>query len=74
MGLPVGARPRVLPIGTRDHVSRARRPAFAVLDCARIRAAYGLAAPDWRHALPWHDDAPGLLLQPVASMASISAS
>lgn len=74
MGLPAGSRPRVLPIGTRGYFSRARRPAYAVLDCARIRAAYGIVAPDWRQALPWHDDVPGSLLQPVASMAAINAS
>ena len=74
MGLPAALRPRVVPISTHDFPSRARRPANAVLDCARIRAAYGIAAPDWRHALPWHDDAPGSLLQPVPSMASINAS
>jgi dTDP-4-dehydrorhamnose reductase len=74
MGLPAARRPRVLPITTRDYPTRARRPAFAVLDCLRIRAAHGIAAPDWRHALPWHDDVPGALLQPVASMASINAS
>ncbi len=43
--------PRVVPIGTDDYPTPARRPAFSVLDTARIKAEYGLALPDWREAL-----------------------
>lgn len=36
------------PIATADYPTPARRPANSVLDCSRIRAAYGIALPDWR--------------------------
>ena len=44
-------RPRVTPIATADWPTRAVRPAYSVLDCARIAAAYGIGQPDWRPAL-----------------------
>ena len=44
-------RPRVTPIATADWPTRAVRPAYSVLDCAKIAAAYGIAQPDWRPAL-----------------------
>lgn len=43
--------PRVLPIGTADYPTRARRPAYSVLDTSTLQAEYGLALPDWRAAL-----------------------
>jgi dTDP-4-dehydrorhamnose reductase len=44
-------RPHVTAIATAEYPTRARRPAFSVLDCAAIVAAYGIAQPDWRPAL-----------------------
>jgi dTDP-4-dehydrorhamnose reductase len=44
-------RPRVTPIATADWPTRAVRPAYSVLDCSAIAAAYGIAQPDWRPAL-----------------------
>ncbi len=44
-------RPRVTPIATADWPTRAVRPAYSVLDCTKIAAAYGIAQPDWRPAL-----------------------
>jgi dTDP-4-dehydrorhamnose reductase len=44
-------RPKVTPIATADWPTRAVRPAYSVLDCSRIAAAYGIAQPDWRPAL-----------------------
>ena len=45
------ARPRVLPIATADYPTKARRPAYSVLDCARAKAAFGIEPPDWRDGL-----------------------
>lgn len=47
-----GSAPAVQAIATADYPTPARRPARSVLDCRRIAAAYGIAAPDWRAALP----------------------
>lgn len=41
----------VTPIGTADYPTPARRPLNSRLDCAKIAAAYGVAAPDWRTGL-----------------------
>jgi dTDP-4-dehydrorhamnose reductase len=47
-----GARvPQVVPIPTADYPTPARRPLNSALDCTRIRAAYGIARPDWRAGL-----------------------
>jgi dTDP-4-dehydrorhamnose reductase len=43
--------PRVVPIKTADYPTRARRPAYSVLDTARIEAAFGLQLPGWRAGL-----------------------
>jgi dTDP-4-dehydrorhamnose reductase len=39
----------VRPIPTAAYPTSARRPAYSVLDCGKIRAAFGIVAP------PWHD-------------------
>lgn len=44
-------RPRVAPIATSDFPTRARRPAYSVLDAERVRAEYGVRLPQWRDAL-----------------------
>lgn len=43
--------PRVVPIATADYPTRARRPAYSVLDTTALRAEYGLDLPSWRAAL-----------------------
>ena len=43
--------PRVLPINTSDYPTRARRPAYSVLDTQLLRSEYGVTLPDWRSAL-----------------------
>ncbi|HEY6986095.1 MAG TPA: dTDP-4-dehydrorhamnose reductase [Rhodanobacteraceae bacterium] len=43
--------PRMDPIATADYPTRARRPAFSVLDCGRIEAALGIQLPSWESGL-----------------------
>ena len=43
--------PRVLPIGTADYPTPAKRPAYSVLDTAKLRRDFGIAPPDWRDGL-----------------------
>lgn len=45
------SKPAVTVIATADWPTKAVRPANSVLDCSAIAAAYGIATPDWRHAL-----------------------
>ena len=48
----LGRRVAVRPIATADYPLPAKRPANSVLDCAKIAATFGIAAPDWRASLP----------------------
>jgi len=43
--------PRVVPIATSDYPTRARRPAYSVLDTAQFRAVFGLHLPAWQSGL-----------------------
>lgn len=43
--------PRVVPIATAEYPTRARRPAYSVLDGSRLENAFGLQLPDWRAGL-----------------------
>ena len=43
--------PRMVPIATADYPTRARRPAYSVLDSSRLESAFGLQLPDWRAGL-----------------------
>jgi dTDP-4-dehydrorhamnose reductase len=43
--------PEIAAIATEDWPTPTPRPAYTVLDCAKIEKAYGLAQPDWRAAL-----------------------
>jgi len=47
----IARRPDVAPIATADYPTRAARPAYSVLDTARLRKEYVLSLPDWRDAL-----------------------
>jgi dTDP-4-dehydrorhamnose reductase len=48
LGRPV---PKLKPITTAEYPTPARRPAYSVLDTARISRVFGIAPPDWREAL-----------------------
>lgn len=41
----------VLPIGTKDYPTPARRPAFSLLDCTQTWRALDITPPHWRHNL-----------------------
>jgi len=43
--------PRVVAIATADFPTRARRPAYSVLDGGRVERAFGIERPDWRAGL-----------------------
>jgi dTDP-4-dehydrorhamnose reductase len=47
----VARAPRIVPIATADFPTRARRPAYSVLDCSRIEGAFGLQLPAWQSEL-----------------------
>lgn len=44
-GIQVG---RLMPISTGDYPLPARRPAWSVMSCARLRAVHNVAPPSWR--------------------------
>ncbi len=44
---------RLRPIRTADYPTRARRPAYSVLDNGRFERAFGLRVPPWRRQLRW---------------------
>lgn len=43
--------PRIVPIATADYPTPAARPAYSVLDAARLRADFDVDPPDWREGL-----------------------
>jgi dTDP-4-dehydrorhamnose reductase len=43
--------PRVEAIRTEDYPTRARRPAYSVLDTSKLRETFGIALPDWQAGL-----------------------
>ena len=42
--------PRLIPITSAEYPTRARRPAYSVLDTSRLRATFGLHLTDWETA------------------------
>ncbi len=47
----IARMPRVVPIETADYPTPARRPAYSVLDTARLQRDFGIVPPDWREGL-----------------------
>lgn len=47
-GLPAA---EVVPIGTADYPTAARRPMNSRLDCTALRTSFGLQLPDWRQGV-----------------------
>ncbi|HWS77439.1 MAG TPA: dTDP-4-dehydrorhamnose reductase [Thermomonas sp.] len=44
-------KPQVVAIPTSDYPTPARRPAYSVLDTARLQRDFGIVPPDWRDGL-----------------------
>jgi dTDP-4-dehydrorhamnose reductase len=49
-GMPFEA-PRITPIATADYPTKATRPAYSVLDTAKLRETFGIELPDWQTVL-----------------------
>jgi dTDP-4-dehydrorhamnose reductase len=49
-GMPFEA-PRITPIATADYPTKATRPAYSVLDTAKLRETFGIGLPDWQTVL-----------------------
>ena len=47
----IARAPEVEAIKTTEYPTRARRPAYSVLDTSRLRETFGIALPDWRDGL-----------------------
>lgn len=47
----IARTPTVIPITTNEFPTRARRPAYSVLDCTRFHRTFGMELPDWRVGL-----------------------
>ena len=43
--------PALRPVTRAEFPTPALRPAYSVLDCARVHATFGIAARPWRSAL-----------------------
>ena len=46
-----GTKVKVLPIRTSEYPTKARRPAYSVMDKTKIKHTFGLEIPYWRHSL-----------------------
>jgi dTDP-4-dehydrorhamnose reductase len=48
--VPITAK-KVVPISTAEYPTRARRPAYSVLDSTKLKKTFGVELPDWREQL-----------------------
>jgi dTDP-4-dehydrorhamnose reductase len=44
-------KPKVTAITTAEYPTPAKRPAYSVMDCSKIKTAFGIVQPDWRQSL-----------------------
>jgi len=52
LAAPFGVRaPTIIPIATADYPTAAQRPAYSVLDCAKLARAFRVSPRPWRDAL-----------------------
>jgi dTDP-4-dehydrorhamnose reductase len=42
---------KVIPVRTAEYVTRAKRPAYSVMDKSKIKQNLGIAIPHWKHSL-----------------------
>lgn len=47
----IARMPGMEPIPTAEYPTRARRPAYSVLDCSRLEKAFAIQLPGWREGL-----------------------
>ena len=47
------AVPAVVPIGTKDYPTPAKRPANSRLDCSKLREVFGVQLPMWQGSTDW---------------------
>ena len=59
---------RIEPITTAEYPTRARRPAFSVLDCTLIKKNFGI------NSKPWHDSLKYTIQRLLAGTAAVDAS
>jgi len=50
-GARSGPTPRLVPIGTAEYPTPARRPPSSRLDCSKLADAYGIRLPHWQESL-----------------------
>lgn len=50
-GLLPAPGPRIIPVGTKDYPTPAKRPAWSVLDSSGFSQRFGVTLPDWRAGL-----------------------
>ena len=42
---------KIIPVSTAQYPTAAKRPAYSVLDCSRIKETFGLTIPGWKESL-----------------------
>lgn len=47
----VGAKVKVMPVKTEEYITRAKRPAYSVMDKSKIKTNFNIEIPYWRDSL-----------------------